>query len=385
MKVVYITNARLPTEKAHGIQIIRMCEAFSKLGFDVNVIHPWRYQSNKEHRYNVNDYYNLKYQVSISRILFFDIYLLRPFLPDFLFRTFSFINAILWGVLSLIIAKIKNPNFCIMRDNTPFSYWFFQKFGMKTILEFHDLPPKISLKVFKSAIESDSSLFAVTENLARDLEKALFLPFKKINVLHDGLDLENFKINFNKNDETLGVTYCGSLLPDKGIDTLLQASVLLPDIKFTIIGGYPSEIESYRRKWRKFNLDNVDFWGFKNPKFIPKYLLMSNILIIPSTAKTIKSSLYTSAMKLFEYLGAGKAIIASDIPSIREVLIHHETAYLVKPDDPQELAKAIDIVLKDNNLRTLLEENAKKLSLKYSWIERATEMLEKSEISTKKT
>ena len=272
-----------------------------------------------------------------------------------------------------------------MRDNTPFSYWFFQKFGMKTILEFHDLPPKISLKVFKSAIESDSSLFAVTENLARDLEKALLLPFKKINVLHDGLDLENFKINFNKNDETLGVTYCGSLLPDKGVDTLLQASVLLPDIKFTIIGGYPSEIESYRRKWRKFNLDNVDFWGFKNPKFIPKYLLMSNLLIIPSTAKTIKSSLYTSAMKLFEYLGAGKAIIASDIPSIREVLIHHETAYLVKPDDPQELAKAIDIVLKDNNLRTLLEENAKNLSLKYSWIERATEMLEKSEISTKKT
>ena len=271
-----------------------------------------------------------------------------------------------------------------MRDNTPFSYWFFQKFGMKTILEFHDLPPKISLKVFKSAIESDSSLFAVTENLARDLEKALLLPFKKINVLHDGLDLENFKINFNKNDETLGVTYCGSLLPDKGIDTLLQASALLPDIKFTIIGGYPSEIESYRRKWRKFNLDNVDFWGFKNPKFIPKYLLMSNLLIIPSTAKTIKSSLYTSAMKLFEYLGAGKAIIASDIPSIREVLIHHETAYLVKPDDPQELAKAIDIVLKDNNLRTLLEENAKNLSLKYSWIERATEMLEKSEISTKK-
>ena len=385
MKVVYITNARLPTEKAHGIQIIRMCEAFSRLGFDVNVIHPWRYQSNKEHRYNVKDYYNLKHQVSISRILFFDFYLLRRFLPGFLFRTFSFINAILWGVLSLIIAKTKKPHICVMRDNTPFSYWFFQKFGMKTILEFHDLPPKTSLKVFKSAIKSNSKLFAVTNNLARDLEKALFLPLDRINVLHDGLDLDNFQIDFNEDDESLGITYCGSLLPDKGIDTLLQASDLLPDIKFTIIGGYPSEIESYRKKWGKFNLDNVDFWGFKNPKFIPKYLLMSDLLILPSTAKTIKSSLYTSAMKLFEYLGAGKAIIASDIPSIREVLIHNETSYLVKPDDPQELAKAIDIVLKDNVLRTLLEKNAKKLSIKYSWTERAKEMLEKSEISIKKT
>ena len=61
MKIVYITNARLPTEKAHGIQIIRMCEAFSRLGFDVNVIHPWRYQSNNEHRnIKVEDYFNFK-------------------------------------------------------------------------------------------------------------------------------------------------------------------------------------------------------------------------------------------------------------------------------------------------------------------------------------
>ena len=86
-------------------------------------------------------------------------------------------------------------------------------------------------------------------------------------------------------------------------------------------------------------------------------------------------------MKLFEYLGAGKAIIASDIPSITEVLKHCETAYLVKPDDHKELAKAIEKVLKDNALKILLESNAKKLSMKYSWIERAKEMLEKSNIS----
>ena len=122
MKVVYITNARLPTEKAHGIQIIKMCEAFSELGFDVNVIHPWRYQSNKYHRTNVEDFYNLKYKISISKIPFFDVYLIRRFLPVFLFRIFSFNFAVLWGIISLIIAKTKNPNICIMRDNTPFSF-----------------------------------------------------------------------------------------------------------------------------------------------------------------------------------------------------------------------------------------------------------------------
>ena len=68
-------------------------------------------------------------------------------------------------------------------------------------------------------------------------------------------------------------------------------------------------------------------------------------------------------MKLFEYLGAGKAIIASDIPSVREVLKHAETGYLIKPDDHEELAISIDKVLKDNDLKTLLENNAKKLSI----------------------
>ncbi|MBM31884.1 MAG: hypothetical protein CL764_03390 [Chloroflexi bacterium] len=380
MKVVYITNARLPTEKAHGIQIIRMCEAFSKLGFDVSIIHPWRYQSDQNHRINIKDFYNLKEQVSISRIPFFDIYLIRKFLPSFLFRIISFKFAIFWGIISLIIAKIKKPNICIMRDNTPFSYWFFQKLGMKTILEFHDLPPKLSLKVFKSAINIHSSIFAVTKSLARDLEKALGLPHEMVNVLHDGVDLETFKLNI-KDYERLGVTYCGSLLPDKGIDTLLQASQILSHLRFTIIGGHPSEIDFYKKKWGEFNLENVNFWGFKNPKLIPKYLIMSDLLILPSSAKTKKSYLYTSAMKLFEYLGAGKAIIASDIPSITEVLKHCETAYLVKPDDHKELAKAIEKVLKDNALKILLESNAKKLSMKYSWIERAKEMLEKSNIS----
>ena len=386
MKIVYITNARLPTEKAHGIQILRMCEAFSKLGFDVNVIHPWRYQSNSEHRnIKVEDYFNLRYEVNISCIPFLDVYLLRPFLPRVIFRMVSFLFAFFWGLVSLIIAKNMKPDICIMRENTPFSFWFISKFGMKTILEFHDLPPKFARKIFKLAVKSNSkcSIFAVTKKLARDLEKTLGLSDKKVNTLHDGVELDLFKENLDKNDGDLGVTYCGSLLPDKGVEVLLQASDRLPKIKFTIIGGHDSEIESYKNKWKKCYLDNINFIGYVNPKYVPEYLVKSEILVLPSTGKTKKSSLYTSSLKLFEYLGAAKAIIASDLPAVREVLVHRKTAYLVKPDDPDELAKAIDILLKDKPLKDLLEKNAKKLARKYSWFGRAKRMLEESNIHIK--
>ena len=41
-KLIYIANARIPTEKAHGIQIMKMCEAFAGLGVDVEIIVPKR-------------------------------------------------------------------------------------------------------------------------------------------------------------------------------------------------------------------------------------------------------------------------------------------------------------------------------------------------------
>ncbi len=42
MKLLYITNFRIPTEKAHGIQIMKMCEAFATCGTDVELVAPLR-------------------------------------------------------------------------------------------------------------------------------------------------------------------------------------------------------------------------------------------------------------------------------------------------------------------------------------------------------
>ena len=48
LKILYVTEARLPTEKAHGIQISKTCEALSRAGADVTLIHPWRLQVNED-------------------------------------------------------------------------------------------------------------------------------------------------------------------------------------------------------------------------------------------------------------------------------------------------------------------------------------------------
>ena len=47
-KLLYIANLRLPTEKAYGIQIVKMCEAFGLQGIDVTLLHPLRNNHVKE-------------------------------------------------------------------------------------------------------------------------------------------------------------------------------------------------------------------------------------------------------------------------------------------------------------------------------------------------
>ena len=60
LKIVYITNARLPTEKAHGVQIIKMIEALSSLNNEVVLISPNRIQNEISHKTSVFDFYNVE-------------------------------------------------------------------------------------------------------------------------------------------------------------------------------------------------------------------------------------------------------------------------------------------------------------------------------------
>lgn len=70
MKYYYIANARLPSEKAHGIQIAKMCEAFIEAGLDITLIAPRRRGSNSD----LASYYNLRVPVPIRFLPAIDLY-----------------------------------------------------------------------------------------------------------------------------------------------------------------------------------------------------------------------------------------------------------------------------------------------------------------------
>jgi glycosyltransferase involved in cell wall biosynthesis len=79
-------------------------------------------------------------------------------------------------------------------------------------------------------------------------------------------------------------------------------------------------------------------------------------------------------LKLFEYLALGKPIVASDLPSIREVLSDGRTALLVPPGDAAALACAISRLVSDPELGDDLGTAALALAPSFSWDARAARL-----------
>lgn len=169
------------------------------------------------------------------------------------------------------------------------------------------------------------------------------------------------------------VAYAGHLYAWKGVEVLLDALALLPDVRATIVGGHEREpdLGRLRAKSAGLGLDRrVTFTGQLEPAAVPARLADADVLVLPNPASAI-STYATSPLKLFEYMAAGRAIVASDLPAIREVLTHGVNAVLVTPGDAAALAAGIRSLEADAPLRARLADAARAGIAEYSWSRRA--------------
>ena len=169
------------------------------------------------------------------------------------------------------------------------------------------------------------------------------------------------------------VTYAGHLYPWKGVDVLLHALADLPDVQARIVGGQPGETDHVRLDSLARDQgvgDRVTFTGWLPPASVTAELARAHALILPNTL-THASERYTSPLKLFEYLAAGRPIVASDLAALREVLRHEDTALLVEPGSPAALAAAVRRVMGDQTLAAGLALAPIDDAVYYGWETRA--------------
>jgi len=157
---------------------------------------------------------------------------------------------------------------------------------------------------------------------------------------------------------------------------LLEALAALPDVDGLIVGGHEREDDLARTKAQAEKLgiaSRVTFTGLLEPPKVREQLARATVLVLPNLESTI-SSRFTSPLKLFEYMAAGKPIVASDLAALREVLVADENAVLVRPGSAPELAAGIRRLVEDPVFAARLSARATADVLEYSWDHRATRL-----------
>jgi glycosyltransferase involved in cell wall biosynthesis len=219
-----------------------------------------------------------------------------------------------------------------------------------------------------------SALVAITGELRRRLEE-LHGPLALTRVIPDGTRYPASAppIEPRSPEDPLRVSYIGQLYPWKGIDTLLAAMQKLPDAQLVVVGGLPPEpdLERARRLAEKLGVaGRTVFRGYLSPPEARQEQSRADVLVIP-LHDSATARYFTSPLKLFEAMAAARPIIASDLPSVREVLTDGVNALLVPPGDPEALAAAITRLRDDEELRQSLGRRAGQDAVAYAWAERA--------------
>ncbi len=172
------------------------------------------------------------------------------------------------------------------------------------------------------------------------------------------------------NGESLCV-YAGSLGPLKGTDHLLAAAARLPAVRFALVGAYPGAGAGAAD--RPAAPPNVRHVGPVAPSAVQPLLAAADCLVLPHARASAERHL--SPLKIFEYLAAGRAIVATDLPATHGILGDEVNALIVPPDDPERLAGAIARVLADPALAARLGAAAAAGAREHTWEKRAARIL----------
>ena len=142
-----------------------------------------------------------------------------------------------------------------------------------------------------------------------------------------------------------------------------------------MVGGDSSEKIEIKSR---YPTADIIITGRRSHGQVPVYLKAADALILPNKKGNQTSAYYTSPLKLFEYMASQRPIVASDLPSIREVL-NETNAVMVEPDNPEALAAGIKLVLEDSRLADKLARQALVDASNYTWQKRAEKILEKND------
>ncbi|MEE9168225.1 MAG: glycosyltransferase family 4 protein, partial [bacterium] len=253
--------------------------------------------------------------------------------PDLLFPRLTYGN-----FSCLLLSKWLNIPMVVEADCPPTYEW--KTFFGRHTLRLGDLSIRLEVATLNQA-----DAVITQSNELKEYYVSLGIPKEKVHMIPNAADITKFQPvakddtiieKFNLNNQIV-IGWLGAGISWTGRDTVSKMALTLlkefPSVSFLMLGS-AENMEFFKRRLHSNGYaDRVCLPGFACHKDIPRYLSCMDIVLAPYPKLDF---FYASSMKLFEYMAAGKAIVATRIGQIAEVIQEGRNGFLFDADNSEE-------------------------------------------------
>ena len=169
---------------------------------------------------------------------------------------------------------------------------------------------------------------------------------------------DSFKKEYNLSDKPI-VLFVGNLIKRKNVDSLLEAKKIANSDYYLVVVGDGPLFKKLKKKVEDENIRDVIFTGSRDD--VENIIPSCDLLVLPSFSESF-------GLVLIEALACGKPVIGSDVGGITEI-ITDDVGLLVDPNKIPSIARAIDNLVNDEDLRHILALNSRNRALDFSKVD----------------
>ena len=359
--IYYVADLNLSSLKAYTIHVMKMVDNFCFFSDRVELL---VHYNNKNLTLNKIK----KNFILISKKIFFIKSFTNRSKNNFLYR-------IIFGYLSANYLKNKDG---LIITRSLMSSFFLILFKKDHFLEVHhDLKGLTRFLFLNLNFISSKKIIKVIF-----ITKSLKNNFNNYNiksiVLADAVELKNFS-KVKLKSKIKNIFYIGSFYKGRGVDLILKIAEKLKNKNFFLYGKRKTDLVNFDHK----KSNNVKIFNLIKYCKVPSKLAKADLLLMPYSLDGIfidalgnnDISKFTSPMKMFEYLASGAPLISSNIPVLKEILIHKNNCLISKDNSVNTWVKNIHLLEADYQLRNKIIKNALISASKNTWFLRANKIV----------
>ena len=237
------------------------------------------------------------------------------------------------------------------------------------------------LEEYKYGAQKSDLIITISESAKNDIIKNLGVTEDKIEIVHPGIDLENYSQKYEKEElerirkkynlPSEYILYLGTIEPRKNIERIIKAFIKYKekvddDLKFVIVGKKGWKYENIMKLIESMGTDIIITGYIDEEDKIPIYKL-AQFFVFPSLYEGF-------GMPVLEAMAAGVPVVTSNVSSLPEVA--GNAAILVDPLSEDEILEAYKKILSDKQLQREMIEKGLEQAKKFQW-KKSVEVLEK--------